>query len=136
MLSLLLRNELRLIFSYVKYWFVHIILVGALIAVWAPTFVYPVEEPIAIEGYSPVTKHVPTMECWIDTNDNTEETICAPIDDENESTDTESKKIPVRAWYLVLKSIVKELSSTIIVFGNIVTFYWQWQDRRKKKIKS
>lgn len=97
-----------------KYWFVHIILVGLLIAIWVPTLAQP-EYPE--QAYEKQTERIPSLPS----------PEYKPEDIESAVPAAEEPSI-----ISILYSKIEGILSFIILIGNTITFYWQWQDRRVK----
>lgn len=97
-----------------KYWFVHIILIGLLVSIWVPTMTTTTyEQHKVILNDTLITAYpidIPPLPA--------------------EAQPTEAAGTP-DTFSSVIGNL-KELLSLLIMVGNLITFGWQYKDRKRK----
>lgn len=117
-----------------RYWFVHIILVGLLVAIWVPTLAQPKYQEQASasipEYYEREMESIP-----VDTN-RVAYMPPTPPPSESELMEEPVGTSAASQGPSIITTIIdhmKELGSLAIMLGNVMTFFWQWKDRRKTR---
>jgi len=126
-----------------KYWFVHVILIGALVSIWVPTLSdttstyesseeYMYEDDYQSNEYTESLDEYYSMMMEDSTYDDSNNDKLYSVEPWPTPTmgSSEAESTPILS---VIISNLKELMSLIIAFGNVMTFTWQWRDRKNKK---
>lgn len=111
-----------------KYWFVHMMLIGLLVTIWVPAMVEPNYK--FTEAYERQTESVPV--------DTTVDYVYLPPVPESEPMNMPSGSAAPEKSSIISTIVnnLKELGSLVIMFGNILTFFWQWKDRKENRSSS
>lgn len=114
-----------------RYWFVHIILVGVLVAIWVPPLVQ--SDYLEVEAMEATPEYADRYTEYIPSADSTYMEDSEPQPDHRmEPPASAMASVQEPSMFTVIVEHIKELGSLAIMFGNILTFMWQWKDRKAK----
>lgn len=122
-----------------KYWFIHLILIGVLVSIWIPATMAPSRQK-SVEAQQKYQEREAARDSVIFEYEHRdaseyEETEPVPYDDEvveELPPSAAGSSVEEKSTLATITSNLKELGSLIIMFGNILTFFWQWQDRKRR----
>lgn len=117
-----------------KYWAIHTTLAGILIAIWIPTFVSNNAEEAIPTDAAEQMEALPPEPIITDDSDSLYyyDRFLGPPESAAPENDVSAVRSHTNSIWSDILGSLKELASVIVLFGNVITFFWQWKDRRKK----